>query len=112
MLNTATTLFGMRACIIIMVITSHAFAGDVTLVSDTWDSVCRVEVTWGKSAPDNTPVENFSDVEMDWSITKPDKLCYRRASTPDNCDSGMTQWNTRWRCAESTEAGTREFSLE
>lgn len=98
--------------ILLMLPAGTALGGEVTLVSDTWESVCRVEVTWGEDAPDGTPVEHFFDVELDWSITKPDKLCFRRASTPDNCDSGMTQWNTRWRCAESAGTGPREFSLE
>jgi hypothetical protein len=103
---------GATVLILLMLPAGTALAGDVTLVSDTWESVCRVEVTWGEDAPDGTPVENFSDVEMDWSITRPDKLCYRRASTPDNCDSGMTQWNTRWRCAKSAGTNHTELSLE
>jgi hypothetical protein len=63
-------------------------------VSGTWDSACRVEITRGPDAPNGTPVESFTDVPRNWSITKPDRLCYRRASSPDNCDSGMTQWKT------------------
>lgn len=90
----------------------HAAAGEVKLVSDIWDSVCRVEVTWGPSAPEGTPVEHFSDVERNWSITKPGRLCYRRASSPDNCDSGMTQWNTRWRCADNSESDIEQLSLQ
>ena len=91
---------------------AYAFAGDVKLVSDTWDEVCRVEVTWGPNAPESTPVEQFLDVKRNWSITRPERLCYRRASTPDNCDSGMTQWNTQWKCAASAGAGTEQLSLQ
>ena len=91
---------------------AQALAGDVKLVSDTWDSVCRVEITWGANAPDNTPVEQYSDVPRNWSITKPDKLCYRRPSTPDNCDSGMTQWKTQWSCAAKAGSGVEELSLK
>jgi len=94
-----------------MLLPALASAGEVRLVSDTMEKVCRVEVTWGSAAP-NTAVETYTEVEKGWSITKPDKLCYRRASTPDNCDSGMTQWNTRWACAEKTDAGIEELSLK
>jgi len=102
----------MFACMLAPGSIGIARAGDVKLVSDTLDSVCRVEISWGPDAPDGTPVEFYSDVPKNWSITKPDRLCYRRASTPDNCDSGMTQWNTQWRCAASTRAGIAEFSLQ
>jgi len=61
-----------------------SWAGEVKLVSDQWDNVCRVEITWGANAPDGTPIEQHIDVPRNWSITKPDRLCYRRASTPDN----------------------------
>ena len=88
-----------------------AGAGEVKLVSDTLELVCRVEVTSGPDAP-NTTVETYTDVKMGWAITKQDKLCYRRASTPHNCDSGMTQWNTRWICAEKSDAGVEELSLK
>lgn len=100
------------ACLIALGATIDAMAGEVKLVSDTWDSVCRVEVTWGAGAPEGTPVEQHIEVPRNWSITKPERLCYRRASTPDNCDSGMTQWNTRWQCADSAGAGVEELSLK
>ncbi|HKB82181.1 MAG TPA: hypothetical protein VKD04_03125 [Burkholderiales bacterium] len=102
---------GLFACILASGCMPNALAGDVKLVSDTWDSVCRVEITWGPNAPDGAPLEHYSDVPKNWSITKPDKLCYRRASAPDNCDSGMTQWNTRWSCATGTASGIEVFSL-
>ena len=90
---------------------SEATAGEVKLVSDTIDMICRMEITSGPAAP-NAPVETYTDVASGWSITKADKLCYRRASTPDNCDSGMTQWNTQWKCAERAASGTEELSLK
>jgi len=106
-----TRLFpGIFACMLALDSTAQAFAGEVKLVSDTMDMICRVEVTSGADAP-NAPVETYTDVKKDWSITKPDKLCYRRASTPDNCDSGMTQWNTQWKCAEKSDSGIQELSL-
>jgi len=100
------------ACILTLGSNTYARAGDVKLVSDTWDNVCRVEVTWGPNAPDGTPVEYHPEVSRNWSITKPDRLCYRRASTPDNCDSGMTQWKTQWKCTDKAGSGTEEISLQ
>jgi len=112
MLKKTTFLRGIFACAVTLCAITSALAGDVKLVSDTLDSVCRVEVTWGPNAPDGTPVETHIEVERDWSISKPDRLCYRRASTPDNCESGMTQWNTRWSCADNTGSRTKELSLQ
>lgn len=100
------------ACLLALGFGGIATAGEVRLVSDNWDSVCRVDVTWGPGAPEGTPVEQHIDVRRGWSIAKPERLCYRRASTPENCDSGMTQWNTRWQCADSTGTGVEELSLK
>jgi hypothetical protein len=100
------------ACMLILGLIGDSLAGDVKLVSDTLDEICRVEITWGPSAPEGTAVEQFLDVKRNWSITKPDRLCYRRSSTPDNCESGMTQWNTQWKCAANDEAGQKELSLQ
>ena len=100
------------ACIFTLGPMPYALAGDVKLVSGTWDSVCRVEITWGPNAPGGTPVEFHSDVPKNWSITKPGRLCYRRALDPSNCESGMTQWNTQWKCAAMTTSGIEELSLQ
>ena len=105
-------LSGILACMLASGVLTYAMAGDVMLVSDTWDDVCRVEVTWGLDAPNGTPVETNFNVPKNWSITKADRLCYRRASTPDNCDSGMTQWSTQWSCAAGTSSGVVELSLQ
>jgi hypothetical protein len=99
-------------CILMLCASAPSQAGDVKLVSDTWDNICSVEVTWGPEAPNDTPVEYHSDVSRGWSITKPGPLCYRRPSTPDNCESGMTQWKTQWRCSKGTAAGVEELSLK
>ena len=112
MLKKTAFLRGIFACTLTLAFMPCALAGDVKLVSDTLDSVCGVEITWGANAPDGTPVESITDVPRNWSITKPDRLCYRRASTPDNCDSGMTQWRTQWKCASRTSSGIEELSLQ
>ncbi len=100
------------ACMVALGAMADASAGDVKLVSDTWDNVCGVEITWGADAPNGTPLEVHADVPRNWSVTRPDRLCYRRASTPGNCDSGMTQWKTQWKCAASAGSGTEELSLK
>jgi hypothetical protein len=102
---------GIFVCTLALALMAQASAGEVKLVSDTMDMVCRVEVTSGPDAPD-APIETYTDVKKDWSITKPDKLCYRRAATPDNCDSGMTRWNTQWTCAAKADSGIEELSLK
>lgn len=102
----------MLACILTLASAANALAGDVKLVSNTMDTVCGVEVAWGPDAPNGAQVEFHVDVPKGWSITKPEKLCYRRASTPDNCESGMTQWKTQWRCAANSGADAKELSLE
>jgi hypothetical protein len=111
MLKKTKLLLGIFASIAALGAMVPAAAGEVKLVSDTIDMVCRVEITSGPDAP-NGSVETYNDVAMGWSITKPDKLCYRRASTPDNCDSGMTQWNTQWKCAAKAGSGVVELSLK
>ena len=111
MLKKTSLVPSISACLLALACIAEASAGDVKLVSDTMDMICRVEVTSGPDAP-NAPVETYTDVIKGWSITKPDRLCYRRASTPDNCDSGMTQWNTQWKCAEKADPGLEELSLK
>ena len=108
MLKKTGFLRGIFACTLTLGFIACALAGDVKLVSDTLDSVCGVEITSGPDAPNGTPVEAFTDVSRNWSIAKPDRLCYRRASSPDNCDSGMTQW----KCAAMTSSGIEELSLQ
>lgn len=111
MLKKSKSFLGIFACLLVLAPIAPAAAGEVKLVSDTIDMICRVEVTSDPDAP-NAKVETYTDVAMGWSITKPEKLCYRRASTPDNCESGMTQWNTQWKCAEKTDSGVVELSLK
>ena len=88
------------------------YAGEVKLVSDTLELVCSVEISSGADAPNEEKSEFHPDVRKGWSITKADKLCYRRPSTPDNCESGMTQWRTQWKCAESAGSGSVTLSLK
>jgi hypothetical protein len=102
---------GVLVCLWVLGSIAAAAAGEIKLVSDTLDMICRVEVSTGPDAP-NAAVETYVDVAKGWSITKPDRLCYRRASTVDNCDSGMTQWNTPWKCVARAGTGIEELSLK
>jgi len=83
-----------------------AFAGTVVLISDTWDNICRVEVTTGINAP-NTSVQPFSGVRPGRVTSGTDRLCYRRSNDPRNCSSGLTEW----RCSAKLTSGTENFSL-
>lgn len=112
MLKRTRFIAGIFACALVAGSIARAWAGEIKLVSDTLDIVCQVDIAWGPDAPNGTQVEFHTDVPKNWSITKPDKLCYRRASTPDNCDSGMTQWKTQWKCATASGAAAVEFSLK
>ena len=85
---------------------SVAVAGSVKLISDDWDSICKVQITSGFNAPD-TSIETFTNRKKGWSITRSDKLCYRRSGSPNNCGSGYTAWS----CMSQTTSGTSSFSL-
>ncbi len=84
----------------------EAFAGQVKLVSDTWDNICKVQVTGGMNAP-NTSIRTFRNVRRGWSATRTDKLCYRRSGRPRDCGSGYTNWH----CASQMISGTYIYSL-
>ena len=101
----------LRFWILFLALPVPALAGDVKLISDQFELVCSVQVSSGPDAPNDEASEFHTDVRKGWSITRPDKLCYKRPTTPDNCESGMTQWRTAWRCEESKE-GTKEMSLK
>jgi hypothetical protein len=88
-------------------ITLPAAAGNVRLVSDTWDNICKVEIKWGMNAPQEGPGETFNNVPRDWSVTKADRICYRRSGDPAICSS---QW-TPWSCCTHLISGTDDCSL-
>jgi hypothetical protein len=48
MLKKTAFLPAIFACILTLGSVPYALAGDVKLVSGTLDSVCRVEITWGR----------------------------------------------------------------
>lgn len=91
----------------VAILTIPAQAGNVKLVSDTWDNICKVEVMWGLNAPQEGRRQSFSNVQKGWSITKADRICYRRSGDPRNCSSQMTAWT----CCSQLISGTDECSL-
>lgn len=93
--------------VIVLLYPSVSFAGTVKLLSDAWDYICKVQVTGGMDAP-NTSVATFSNVRKGWSVSRSDRLCYRRSGNPDDCDSGYSDW----RCINQMISGTYEFSLD
>ena len=111
MLKKTKLLPGIFVCMLALGAIAPSVAGEVKLVSDTIDMICRVEVTSDSNDP-NAKIETYTDVAIGWSITKSEKLCYRRASTPDNCESGMTQWNTQWKCTQKSDSGVTVVSLK
>ncbi len=97
----------MTALLTACVLAISAKAGNVKLVSDTWDSICKVEVAWGMNAPQKGSSQSFSSVKKEWSITKADRICYRRPGDPRNCNSQLTAWT----CCSHLISGTDKCSL-
>lgn len=94
--------------ITVVVIATPAMAGNVRLVSETWDNICKVEVKWGMNAPQEGPGQIFTNVEKGTVVTtQADKLCYRRSGDPGNCNSQMTAWT----CCTHLISGTDDCSL-
>jgi hypothetical protein len=94
------------AILLFLFFSNQVFAGSVKLISDTWETICFVEVTSGANAP-KTPVETFRDVKKDWSITRDSGICYRRSENPKDCNSKMRDWS----CSRNPTSGVDNFSL-
>ena len=93
-----------------LVFVARAYAGNVRLVSDTWDYVCKVEVSEGKNLdPSQNPKQLFTGVQKGWSYTGSEgtRVCYRRSGDPNNCDSAWRDWH----CSSNPTSGTDDFSL-
>ena len=81
-----------KILLIAMTLSFQANAGEVRLTSNHWDNICTVEVVSGKDAPEQGWRTTLSNVQKGFSITRADRLCYRRSNDPDRCDSGLTNW--------------------
>jgi len=86
-------------------------AGTVSLVSNTWDFICTVEVSVGLNAPNTQEVQTFKDVQRGQLVYSKatDRLCYRRSGDPENCSSFLNDW----RCdASLLDGGHVDFELD
>ena len=84
---------------------SHGYAGKVRLKSDSFDTICQLQVTVGPQAP-NGSVEDIENVKKGWSRTGDRRICYRRSSDPEECGK-LTNWN----CCSNPGGGTTSCSI-
>jgi len=83
---------------VMLISSSLSIAGEIKLISETWDFICEVEVATGLGAPES-PDETFeiSAVNTDSFykdgiiFTGADRLCYRRSSSVEDCYSPMNE---------------------
>lgn len=81
--------------------------GTIILESDTWDSICKVEIVKGMNAPNRGPRSSYSNVKKGRTFSASDRICYRRSGRPRDCGSSMTQWT----CCSHLISGTDTCSL-
>jgi hypothetical protein len=90
---------------------SPALADGVVLEADTWDSICRIEVTKGRfEEPSLNQLVFSGSVLRDWtySTADSDSVCYRRSNDPVNCASGLSSYS----CTSRNLDGQTHFSLQ
>lgn len=81
--------------------------GTIILESDTWDSICKVEIVKGMNAPNRGPRSSYSNVKKGRTFSASDRICYRRSGRPRDCGSSMTQWT----CCSHLISGSDTCSL-
>jgi len=91
-----------------LVLSSTSFAGTVKLVSNTWDNICKVQVTTGSKSP-NSYISTYKNVRKNsgWSKSGSNRLCYRRSGNPSNCNSSYTDWT----CDTKNTSGTSILNI-
>jgi len=82
--------------------------GEITLVSDTWDNMPKVEVAWGTNAWQN-PVgrQTYTNVKKGWRLTRESRICYRRSRNPSDPTSTLNTWT----CSSNPASRPHTFSL-
>lgn len=80
------------AAAVTIMISSSALAGDIEIVSEYWDNICKVEIVSGKDAPEKGFKSKLTNVKKGFSVLRKDRACYRRSNDPDRCDSGLGNW--------------------
>lgn len=93
--------------IILSVLSFVSKAGEVEIVSDYWDNICKVQIVAGKDAPEQGFTTNLTNVQKGFSTIRNDRACYRRSNDPDNCDSGLTVWT----CQNQTISGKSTLDI-
>jgi len=89
-----------------LVLTTASFAGTVKLESPNLDNICKVQVTTGNNPP-NKSLNTYSNVNKGFTVSGEDRLCYRRSSKPQECNSRYTEWT----CKSNTSSGTSVLKL-
>lgn len=96
--------------VVLVAVPGKATAGEVLLVSETHDWVCKVIVVWGNNAPEK-PLgsRSYSEVKKGDKVhTANPRLCYKRSSNPNDCASDMTR---EWRCSTNLGTPPQKFDL-
>ncbi len=85
-----------------------AHAGEVRLVSDTWDNIPVVEFCEGMNAPQRCVYSDTAySVQRGYVYSGQDKVCYRRSSDPYYANSPLNQWT----CATRLISGSYTYSI-
>lgn len=92
-------LLKMIALSILWFVNFNSYAGNIILKTDLWDFICEVEVAIGPDTPVVIDkILEFPGVKVDGEyidgvVFKGEgRLCYRRSSIVDDCDSSLNDW--------------------
>ena len=101
----------MGALLVLGFFSRSAESAGVFLRSDSFEKICKVEVSKGpRSNHTQNPVVFSESVSRGWSYESHDGdyVCYRRSSDPQNCWSALTEY----RCLKWPLDGQMNFSLQ
>lgn len=94
-----THLFNVAFLLVLCTVSNHANAGKIVLKTELWDFICEVEIALGPDAP--VIIEEILErpgVKIDGEYINgivfegEGRLCYRRSSIVDDCNSPMNDW--------------------
>lgn len=81
------------------IVSNNVSAGKIILKTELWDFICDVEVAVGSDAPIiieeifELPGVKIDGVYIDGIVFEGEgRLCYRRSSIVDDCDSPLNGW--------------------
>jgi len=72
-------------------VSTASYSGTVKFVSNSWDNICKVQISKGNNAP-NGNIKTYTNVKKGASFSADFRMCYRRSANPNNCSSGYTGW--------------------